>query len=93
MGDKVTRSVSFDSVEHKRILELGKATGNFSKVVQLALAAYFDLNSGVTLGMIYTRLGDIERKLDSGVVVGGGAVAQDDDEGDVLSADILGAFG
>lgn len=93
MGNKITKSISFDSVKHKRILELGEATGNLSGVIRLALEVYFDLNSGVTLGMIYSRQGEILRKLDGGIVVSGGESVQDNDEGDALSADILGAFG
>lgn len=89
---KITKSISFDSVKHKRILELGEATGNLSGVIRLALEAYFDLNSGVTLGMIYSRQGEILRRLDSGIVVSGIESIQDDN-GDTLSADVLSAFG
>lgn len=93
-GDKITRTVSFNSVKHKRILELARATGNyFSSVVQDALTVYFDLESGVTLGMIYSRQGEILRRLDSGVVISGGESVQDDDDGDTLSAEVLNGFG
>ena len=90
---KVTRSVSFDTVQDRRLLAEGEKLprGKFSETVRTALSAYFDIGSGVSLGMVYARLASIERKLENGAIVQAVERGADDD-GDALDVDILRAF-
>ena len=92
---KVTKAVSFDDVKHKALLRQVNAlpAGTFSKVVRDALAAHFDIANGVTLTEVYQAIGRLDQKLSNGVVsIEVQADQVDDDDGDELDADVLGAF-
>jgi len=92
-GHKITKSVTLNSERHAHILASVEYKENFSKLVQDALEAYLGLGPSVTLKMIYAQQGEILRKLDSGIVVGGQGDADEASDGDTLGLDILNGFG
>jgi hypothetical protein len=92
MSHNITKSVSFDAERDRRLLaEIEKLPRReFAKTVRTALRAHFGLESGVTPGMIYAKLAEIERRLDNGAATV--VERRGDESGDILSSDILSAF-
>jgi len=65
---RVTKSVSLDTEADRDILRWLAAQPNASEAIRLAIRAYQGRGS-VTLGDVYQAVRDLERKLQSGVVM------------------------
>ena len=96
MAGNVVKSFSLHRDHDKALLarldKLGR--GELSKVVRAALNEWFMLhNGGVTLTDLYQAISKLDQKLSNGAVsIEAQGDHADDDDGDELSDDILGAF-
>lgn len=97
MAGSINKSFSLHTHHDRELIArldaLGR--GELSKVVRDALNEYFSMRQGVTLAQVYQEVQSVKQLLESGGTVNGAQsdhVNDDDDDGDTLDADILGAF-